>query len=413
MLRRFLQSGEIGRPQFAAAGLLFVYLVQCLWLIHVQQRHGVSDPEEGLRAYYGIEQWKGHVVAGTPASLHTGAATGSVSPARSGRRRVRDGYDQDRSPLSYLIAATPFLPRPSLWTGSPLIWRVLAASPYLFFGVMLGGSLWYVSRRLYGNAGGYIALVLYCFSPAMIANVAGAAKQADMGAIWGAFGTLFTAIAVAHTLYAPREVVLWNWRRILLLGLSLALAIGNQFSFVVMALLALVFMLWVAPVRQRAVFAIWSAACAFALLILFASYFLHPATFWQGMSHARWLEFEPRALLMPISYSHALQTIFRGSPALMITLPAAVVTFLLWRRTRYFGNTTPLLVAVLLIFLAINAPQVVGGTFLVAALAFLFVFNAGIMADLLETRYRMFIMASVAGLLIASAVWNVLQLARS
>jgi len=37
---------------------------------------------------------------------------------------------------------------------------------------MLGGSLWYVARRLYGNAGGYIALALYCFSPAMIVNVA-------------------------------------------------------------------------------------------------------------------------------------------------------------------------------------------------------------------------------------------------
>ena len=95
---------------------------------------------------------------------------------------------------------------------------------------MLGASLWYVARRLYGNAGGYIALALYCFSPAMIVNAAGAQSLGEMGAVWGAFGTVFTAIAVAHTLYAPREVVLWNWRRILLLGLSLALAAGNQFS---------------------------------------------------------------------------------------------------------------------------------------------------------------------------------------
>ena len=95
---------------------------------------------------------------------------------------------------------------------------LLAATPYLFFGVMLGASLWYVTRRLYGNSGGYIALALYCFSPAMIVNVAGAQSGGEMGAVWGAFGTVFTAIAVVHTLYAPREVVLWNWRRILLWG---------------------------------------------------------------------------------------------------------------------------------------------------------------------------------------------------
>ena len=129
---------------------------------------------------------------------------------------------------------------------------------------MLGASLWYVARRLYGNAGGYIALALYCFSPAMIGNVAGAQSMGEMGAVWGAFGTIFTAIAVAHTLYAPREVVLWNWRRILLLGLSLALAAGNQFSLAVLALVILPLMFWVAPVRPRAVVAIWTTAIAVA-----------------------------------------------------------------------------------------------------------------------------------------------------
>ena len=84
---------------------------------------------------------------------------------------------------------------------------------------MLGGSLWYVTRRLYGNPGGYIALTLYCFSPGMIVSAAGSQNLGEMGGVWGAFGTIFTAIAVAHTLYAPREVVLWNWKRILLLGL--------------------------------------------------------------------------------------------------------------------------------------------------------------------------------------------------
>ena len=63
--------------------------------------------------------------------------------------------------------------------------------------------------------------------------------EPEVGAAWGAFGAIFTAIAVAHTLYAPREVILWNWRRIVLLGLSLALAVGSQFSLVIVVPVAL------------------------------------------------------------------------------------------------------------------------------------------------------------------------------
>src|SRR6202043_4250725 len=126
-------------------------------------------------------------------------------------------------------------------------WGWLARAPYLTFGVLLGASLWYVARRLYGNAGGYIALALYCFSPLILRSSTLYLAPPEMGAAWGTFGTIFTAIAVAHTLYAPREVVIWNWRRILLLGLSLALAIGSQFSLIILLPLALGFMLYLAP----------------------------------------------------------------------------------------------------------------------------------------------------------------------
>ncbi len=394
-----------------AAGLLLVYLLQCLWLIRIQTRDGFSDTNHALRIYHGIVQFKSAAIAGTPESFKPDTTATGVSAGRGGGMRIREGYDQDHSPLNYLIAATPLVPWPQEWTPPLLAQHVLADLPYLFFGVMLGGSLWYVSRRLYGNAGGYIALVLYCFSPAMIVNVAESTRQAEMGAVWGAFGAVFTAIAVAHTLYAPREVVLWNWHRILLLGLSLALATGNQFSFGVMALVALLFMLWVAPVRRGAVFAIWSAACFCALLILFASYFFHPGLFLGGLAHARWFDLQPRALIMPIAYRYVIGGTLRNSPALMIALPAALITFFSWRRARYFGNYAPLLVAAVLIVLAINAPQFIASTFLVTAVTFLFVFTAGVFADLLETRYALFVTAGVVGLLIASTVWNVLQLA--
>jgi len=256
MLRRFLQTEAFRTPQFAAAALLLVYLLQCVWLVRGQTLHSqLPSSDQALRIYQGLGQWQNGAIAGTPESLRSEAATGEPSAGRSGYLRVRDGYDRDRSPLYYLVLAAPLLLRPDAWLPESLQ-SLLAATPYLFFGVMLGASLWYVTRRLYGNPGGYIALALYCFSPAMIVNVAGAQSVGEMGAVWGAFGTVFTAIAVAHTLYAPREVVLWNWRRILLLGLSLALAAGNQFSLGVLALVILPLMFWVAPVSPRAVLAI-------------------------------------------------------------------------------------------------------------------------------------------------------------
>ncbi len=411
-LRRFLHSDAFRAPQWIAATLLLVYLLQCVWLVCVQtSQAALPDSDQSLRIYQGLEQWKRGVIAGTPESLRSEATTGLPSAGRSGHLRVRDGYDQDRSPLYYLIAAAPLLVRPGAWLPESLQ-PMLAAMPYLFFGVMLGASLWYVARRLSGNAGGYIALALYCFSPAMIVNVAGTQSVGEMGAVWGAFGTIFTAIAVAHTLYAPREVVLWNWRRILLLGLSLALATGNQFSLGVLALVILPVMFWVAPVRPRAVLAVWTAAVAVALALLFGGYFFEPGLFWQGMQHANWINFVPAAFGMSVSYRNLVQMILASSPPLMIALPVALIAYLAWKRTRYFGNTAPLLIGALLLVMAMAAPNFPGQGFHLTMLVFLFVFVGGVFADLLETPQTLLVMAGLCGLLGASAIWNLWQLAR-
>jgi hypothetical protein len=413
LIRRFLDSDSVGAPQFIAAALLVVYLLQCVWLIRVESGDSERGFLQALRVFQGLQQWRGGPIAGTPSGLKYEKLPPAQFSRAKERLQIDDAFDRDRSPLYYLIAAAPFVVYPNLFTDAHPVWRWLAPAPYLFFGVMLGGSLWYVSRRLYGNAGGYIALGLYCFSPAMIFSAADISSFAEMGAVWGAFGAIWTAIAVAHTLYAPREVVLWNWRRILLLGLSFALAVGNQFSLSLLALVALLLMLWVAPVRKRAVVAIWGAACTFALLLLFASYFFHPRLFWQEMIHAGWLKFEPRALAMSFSYSHGLREIVLGSPPLVLVLPVALAAYLAWRRARYFGNSAPLGIALLLFILATAAaPQFPGYGFHLAALVFLFVFVAGVFADLLESRRGVIVLAGLSGLLIASAVWNLLQLAR-
>jgi hypothetical protein len=283
--------------------------------------------------------------------------------------------------------------------------------PYLVFGVLLGASVWYVARRLYGNAGGYIALTLYCFSPAILRASTLWSTEPEMAAAWGTFGAIFTAIAVAHTLYAPREVVVWNWRRILLLGLSLALAVGCQFSLIILLPMALAFMLYVAPTRRKAAIVIWLSACVVALLLLFAAYGFRFEWLWQGVRHARFFQITWQAFATRWSYQRLLGQIGQAGPALLVTFPAALIVYFMWRRSRYFGNTAPLLVAVMFLILGLGMPHYPGAGFLLMAVPFLFVFVAGIAADLLETRRPGPVTACIWGLLLANALWNLMELA--
>src|ERR1035441_7735676 len=102
--------------------------------------------------------------------------------------------------------------------------RWFIRAPFLLAGLCLGVSLGYVARKLYGTAAGHIVLALFAFSPGIVACSSLAGPQ--IFAARGAFGLIFTAIATAHTLYAPREVILWNWKRIALLGVSITFAAG-------------------------------------------------------------------------------------------------------------------------------------------------------------------------------------------
>jgi hypothetical protein len=131
------------------------------------------------------------------------------------------------------------------------------------------------------------------------------------------------------------------------------------------------------------------------------------------MLHARWINFNPAAFCMTISYSNAWQTIFAASPPLILALPIALVAYFAWKRARYFGNTAPLLIALLMLILALGAPSFLGRGFHLTLLVFLFVFVSGVFADLLETSHRPLVAAALWGLLTASAVWNLWQLWRA
>jgi hypothetical protein len=97
---------------------------------------------------------------------------------------------------------------------------------------------------------------------------------------------------------------------------------------------------------------------------------------------------------------------------LVLAVPVALATYIVWPRTRYFGNTAPLLVALLFVFLGWLSLHYPGLGFRLMAAPFLFVFVAGVSADLLESTYRNLAQACILGLLTAYALWNVMELAR-
>lgn len=408
-MRPYFTRERFGRSQFLAGMLLLAFLAQAIWLVHTELQ-GAEGPDtrEAIRIGEGWKQWHHRGIAAAPMTQDEGGAVQDPFAETD-----EAGYDTEHSPLLYLISAAPLLAWPRDFSAdSAAYWRWLPRLPFLACGLFLSASLWYVARRLCGNTGGFIALTLYCFSPSLIQACAAWHTEPEIVAAWGAFGTIFTSIAVAHTLYAPREVVLWNWRRIVLLGVSFAIAVGSQFSFLVVVPMALAFLLYVAPVRMRAGFVIWIAACLVATVLLFGTYFFHPHGFARGMQHADFWGATWKGFTVVGVYKEVARQIARACPALALAFPVAIGTYAVWRRTRYFGNTAPLLVAVTFILLGMAHPHSAGAGFLLAAVPFLFIFVSGVLADLLETSYRPVIMACIIMLLLTYVARTVLALAQ-
>jgi hypothetical protein len=407
-MRPYFTRERFGRPQFLAGLLLLCFLAQALWLVHSELRPA-NNPEsqEAVRISEGWKQWHGQGLAAAP------FLDVDNNPAPDPFRSDDSGFDTEHSPLLYLVSAAPLLIWPQHFAAeSAAYWRWLPRLPFLACGLFLGASLWYVARRLCSNLGGFVALIFYCFSPSLIQASAAWHTDPEILAAWGAFGTIFTAIAVAHTLYAPREVVLWNWRRIVLLGISLAIAVGSQFSLIVLVPMALAFLLYVAPVRKQAGLVIWIAACVVGFVLLFAVYFLHAHAFAESMRHASFWGATYRGFTVLGVYKQVAREIYRACPVLIFALPVALVTYTAWPRTRYFGNTAPLLVAVLFIVFGMAHPHVAGAGFLLTAIPFLFIFVSGVLADLLETQYRPIVAACIAALLLTYVARTLLALAQ-
>jgi hypothetical protein len=130
------------------------------------------------------------------------------------------------------------------------------------------------------------------------------------------------------------------------------------------------------------------------------------------MRHASFWGATWRGFTFAAVYRQVGLQILRACPAMTLLLPAALVAYLFWPRTRYFGNTDPGLIALIFLALGTAHPHLAGAGFLLAAIPFLMIFVSGVLADLLETPSRPLVMACIVGLLGAQILWTVLKLSQ-
>jgi len=235
-LRRF----HFNLPQRIAAGMLLLFLAQGLWLT---SRQTLSDRDYQY-ARCGREMWE------RPAALSGYFTTcGNIRDGVLAYRvaglpltlnlLAQRGLDHFRKPEDRVVQSTGQL---STWELRHQMTHVLLLLrlPFLACGCVLGGGLWWVTRRLYGNQGGYIALALYCFSPAVLRMCV--TPNPEIFAALGVYGGLYTCIGVAHAMQGPRR----KWRpRLVLLTAALGVAAASHIvALPLTAALGLVFMLW-------------------------------------------------------------------------------------------------------------------------------------------------------------------------
>ncbi len=370
ILRRF----RFNHPQRIAAVLLALFLVQGFVLV---SRQTLSDRDYQY-ARCGREMWeKPSPLAGyftTCGNIHDGVLAYRLAGLPLTLNLLAErGLDLFRKPEDRVVQTGGEL---NTWELRHQLRHVLLLLrlPFLGAGCILGGCLWWVTRRLYGNWGGYTALALYCFCPAMIR--ACVSPDPDVLAALGVYGGIYTSIGVAHAMQGPRR----KWRpRIILLTLVFAVAAAAHIAALpVTALAGLLAMLWVAEGHRSQALPIVLTAAAGALVLVFACYNFSPDAFsyvFRSAAGFLWVSPDParRFFSNPANAGIACAAI------------ASVVLYLAVRKSRYFGNTTPLLCAAGLMALVMTG---VPGQPWLWAQPFLLTFIGGIFADAYETPRR-------------------------
>ena len=383
---------QIGRPQRLAALLLLVFLVQCIWVVSRQQ----LSPEDYRFARCGREMWeRPSPLAGYFTTCGNLNGDGTFAYRVAGfpltmQRLVLLAGDKLRSPENRVYAGGSL--NGSTWEARHELTNVkyLLHLPFVFFAAWLGVGLWWVARRLFGNEGGFFALGLYCFCPAIVRSAV--TPNNDVLAMWGLYGLVYTAMGVAHAMLGPRR----KWRpRIALLTVALGLtAAAHLVAAMIGFAAALVLMLYLAEGRRSYVMQILIFSALGAMGILLAFYAFHLAAFsyvFTGGGGRFWFSLEgAKSFFMSVT-----------NGPIVVAAGVAVVLYLGVRRCRYFGNTAPLLMAAVLFPVVVT--QVVAQPWL-WALPFLFTFLGGVFADALETKYRKMFLGLAGMVLVTQAL---------
>jgi len=392
-LRRF----HFNLPQRMAAVLLLAFLAQGFWLT----AHQTLSDRDYQYARCGREMWeRPSPLAGYYTScgnIHDGVLAYRVAGLPLTLNLLAErGLDHFRKPEDRVVQ-TPGQ-QLSTWELRHQMPHVLLLLrlPFLFAGCVLGGALWWVSRRLFGNLGGYTALALYCFSPSILR--ACVSPSPEILAALGVYAGIYTCIGVAHAMLGPRR----RWRpRIILLTLSFGLAAAAHIAALpVVALLGLFSMLWVAEGRRSQVLPIVLLASAGAIVLLFACYGFSPDAFsyiFRSAAGFLWFSGAPASRF------------FTSLPnaGIVVAAVAGLVLYVGLRRARYFGNTVPLLCAIVLLLLVTT--QVPSSPWIWAQ-PFLLTFVGGVFADAYESPRPRLALAAGGAIVVLQAVLCVLSL---
>jgi hypothetical protein len=398
MTRRFQQIRRFhfNLPQRIAAGLLAMFLAQGLWLT-VHQKMTDRDYQY---ARCGREMWeRPSQLAGyftSCGNIHDGILAYRLAGLPLTLNLLAErGLDHFRKPENKVVQTGGVL---SSWELRHQLryTLLLLRLPFLAAGCLLGAGLWWVTRRLYGNLGGYTALALYCFSPAVLR--ACVAPNADVLAALGIYGGVYTCIGVAHAMQGPQRK---GRPRIVLLMAAFGLAAASHIAALpVVALFGLIAMLWVAEGIRSKMLPVVLMAMAGALVFVFACYGFSPDAF----SYL----FRSAAALLWVSLDPA-QRFFSALPnaGISVAVAAALALFLGLRKSRYFGNTAPLLCAMVLFLLVMSGAP---GSPWLWALPFLLTFIGGVFADAYEGPRGRLALSAAGVIVLLQAVFCVLSL---
>jgi hypothetical protein len=199
-------------------------------------------------------------------------------------------------------------------------------------------------------------------------------------------------MGVAHSMQGPRS----KWPpRIALLTVALGLtAAAHLLAAMLGFVMAMVWMMYLAERRRSQVMEILVFSAVVALAILFAFFAFRPAPFsyvFTGGGARFWFALD--------GTRHFFLNIANGGIA--VATAVSLLLFVTVRRSRYFGNTAPL-VMVLLLFPLITT-QTISQPWL-WALPFLFTFAGGVFSDAMETRQRKMFLALSGAILLTQAI---------